>query len=212
MAKFVLPFPIKDRVDNLDELRNSEFYNKLPETFRDVADNNPHLLEYLYILPIAETGIPAFYPELAKNLADVKEPNVIYPVGNGIFTHILVDHKDSRNNYIQIEPTLIDDMYPLVQIVENACIKFADKLPTFDIDSDREMQLLNYVDLVTTHDQVEITGKFDKYKRIFNSSNERIIKVPISRRELAKVKYMFIRDKVGLGVLQSLINDPYIED
>jgi flagellar protein FlaI len=68
------------------------------------------------------------------------------------------------------------------------------------------------VDLVSTHDQVKITGKFDKYKKYLNSNNERIEKVTVSKRELEKVKYLFIRDKVGLGVLQSLINDPYIED
>ncbi len=212
MAEFVLPFTIKETKDNLDELFSGEIYNKLPEAFKDVVDNNPHLLEYLNMLPITQTGIPDFHPELAKNLADLKEPNIIYPVGNGIFTHILVDHKDSRNNYIQIEPTLIDDIYPLVQNVENACIQFADKLPTFDTNSDREMQLLNYVDLVTTHGQVKIAGKFEKYKKYFSSNNERITKVPLNKRDLEKVKYLFIRDKVGLGVLQTLINDPYIED
>ena len=212
MATFVLPFSIEESKDNSGKLRNNELYNKLPETFREVIDNNPHLLEYLNMLPLSKTGIPDYHPELSKDLADLKEPNIIYPVGNGIFTHILVDHKDSRNNYIQIEPTLIDNIYPLVEDVETACIKFADKLPPFNIDGDKEVQLKKYVTLVTTHDQIKISGKFDKYKTLLNSNNERIVKVHLSERELEKVKYIFIRDKIGLGVLQSLIDDPYIED
>ena len=212
MATFVLPFSIEESKDNSGELRNNELYNKLPEAFREVIDNNPHLLEYLNMLPLSKTGIPDYHPELSKDLADLKEPNIIYPVGNGIFTHILVDHKDSRNNYIQIEPTLIDNIYPLVEDVETACIKFADKLPPFNIDGDKEVQLKKYVTLVTTHDQIKISGKFDKYKTLLNSNNERIVKVHLSERELEKVKYIFIRDKIGLGVLQSLIDDPYIED
>ncbi|MBN2238706.1 MAG: type II/IV secretion system ATPase subunit [Dehalococcoidales bacterium] len=212
MATLVLPFEIEQKEETGTDLYNGELYKKLPPAFRDVVDNNLHLLEYLNMLPISQVGIPEFHTKPTKNMADIKEPNIIYPVSTGIFTHILVDHKDSRNNYIQIEPTLIDDINQLMQSVEEACITYADQLPAFNMETDREIQLLDYVEKVTTFDSPKPAEKKGLFGKLYHSDKSNISKVSVTSRELEKVKYLFIRDKVGLGVLQALINDPYIED
>lgn len=213
MASFTFPFTIEKDIPKEEELYSGELYQKLPETLRNVVDINPHLLEYLNMLPISQIGIPEFCPELNKGMSDLKEPNIIYPIGNGVFTHIMVDFKDSRNNYIQIEPTLVDyEIEPLMQRVEDACIKYADILPSFILDGDREMQLLAYIDKVTSLEAVKEESSFIQFKKRVHDNKKTIEKVHLSKRQLEKVKYLFVRDKVGLGVLQALINDPYIED
>ena len=126
MATIVLPFSREEEEET--ENKNSLF-QKLPQALQEVTESNPHLLEYLMMLPISQIGIPEYYPKPSNKLGDLKEPNLIYPVGNGIFTHILVDFKDSRNNYIQIEPSLTMNIDELVATVERTCIDFADRLP-----------------------------------------------------------------------------------
>jgi flagellar protein FlaI len=213
MASFTYPFTVKQYQENIDDIYNSELYHKLPEDFKVVVNNNPHLLEYMLMLPVSQTGIPEFHTELTKSMSDIKEPNIIYPVSNGIFTHILVDFKDSRNNYIQIEPTLTDkSIEPLMQQVEEACILYADRLPAFDIESERSSQLLKYIDKVITLEVEKQKVKLTRLKKEPKANAKEIQRVYLTRRQLEKVKYLFLRDKVGLGVVQVLIDDPYIED
>ncbi len=213
MASFTFPFTIEKNIPKEEDLYSGELYRKLPEAFRNVVDINPHLLEYLNMLPVSQTGIPDFCPELNKGMSDLKEPNIIYPVGGGVFTHIMVDFKDSRNNYIQIEPNLVDSaIEPLMQRVEDACIKHVDVLPSFNVEGDREMQLLGYIEKVTSLEAMKEDNPFIQLRKRLHQNKKTIEKVHLTKRQLDKVKYLFIRDKVGLGVLQALINDPYIED
>lgn len=213
MASFTFPFTIEKNIPKEEDLYSGELYRKLPEAFRNVVDINPHLLEYLNMLPVSQTGIPDFCPELNKGMSDLKEPNIIYPVGGGVFTHIMVDFKDSRNNYIQIEPNLVDSaIEPLMQRVEDACIKHVDVLPSFNVEGDREMQLLGYIEKVTSLEAMKEDSPFIQLRKRLHQNKKTIEKVHLTKRQLDKVKYLFIRDKVGLGVLQALINDPYIED
>jgi len=45
-----------------------------------------------------------------------------------------------------------------------------------------------------------------------NGSNGRVKPVLVTPKELAGIKYRVLRDKVGLGILQPLLWDPYLED
>ena len=212
MATIVLPFSIGNKVDDGKRLFRSELYENLPPSLKEVTKSNPHLLEYLHMLPISQIGVPEYYPELSRKMGDIKEPNLIYPVGNGIFTHIMVDFKDSRNNYIQIEPALTVNTDTLMREVEENCIEFADTLPEFDMDGDREKQLLTYLGLVTTLDGQPRSSSPGKRIGFLRKDSNLLTKVGVTQRELEGIKYLFIRDKTGLGILQPLINDPYIED
>ena len=137
MATITLPFSMENKVDNHDMgLLQCDLYKMLPAPLKKVTEDNPHLLDYLHLVPISQVGIPRYYPELSRKMDDPKEPNLIYPVGDGIFVHILVDFKDSRNHYITVEPTLILNLDPLVLEVERICIEFGDKFTEFDTDGD----------------------------------------------------------------------------
>jgi len=107
---------------------------------------------------------------------------------------------------------LIRNMDSLALKIERTCIDFADRLAAFDVDGDRERQLLEYINQVTTLNDSTEGSPLDKYTRFLRKKNNRLIKVPVTRRELEIVNYLFIRDKIGLGMLQPLIYDPYIED
>ena len=182
MATYVLPFLDENEEETDGMQSNGDIYPRLPDAFRDVVENNPHLLDYLNMLPVSQIGIPEFHSELSKDMGDIKDPNIIYPVANGLFTHILVDHKDSRNHYIQIEPTLTENIDRLMESVEEACITSADRLPLFDMEGDRETQLLDYIDCVTTHEKHVETepGTLGKIIRKFRKNTGRISKVSLT--------------------------------
>ena len=145
MATITLPFSIENKVDDHDiGLFDSDLYKMLPPPLKKATEDNPHLLKYLRLVPISQVGLPQYFPELSRKMGDDKEPNIIYPVGGGIFSHILIDFRDSRNNYISIEPTLTMNIDPLMSEVEEKCIEYGDKLAEFDADGDKEKQLFDY--------------------------------------------------------------------
>ena len=214
MATIVLPFSTENMVDDPDMgLLHGELYEMLPPPLKKAAEDNPHLLEYLHLVPISQVGVPQYYPELSRKMGDIKEPNLIYPTKHdGIFIHILVNHEDNRNSYIPIEPALTLNIAPLMLEVENKLLELRGKLARIDIHGDREEQLLEYLDQVTTLDDQPSSGFLDKYIGFLRKDGNRLTRTRITQRELEGIRYLFIRDKVGLGVLEPLVADPYIED
>lgn len=211
----ILPFPketFKEPLTSFSEF--PETYRDPPPLLKETCEANPPLLQYLRMLSTAGIEMPAFYAKLGKELGDLKKPNLIYPVTEKLFVHILVDENDSRNSYIPIEPSLPVDLTSLLNRVEQMCIEHADKLPLFDEEADREKHLMNYIDLVTMleskdhQEEKAVKGK----PASKNSGEHQFIKIPVTAHELDVVKYLFVRDKIGMGELEPLSRDTYIED
>ena len=130
MARTVLPFSTENKIDE-QHMENlyGDLHKSLPPTFQKVTESSPFLIDYLRMLPIAQVGMPQYYPELQRKLGDNKEPNIIYPTeNNDIFVHILADSQDSRNTYIPLEPTLTLDLSPLIDEVEDKLLDLGTKL------------------------------------------------------------------------------------
>jgi archaeal flagellar protein FlaI len=212
MPEIVLPFsPTQSGTD----AHPVDFFSGLqPSTslaLQEASEKNPHLLEYLYALPIGQIGIPEYYSKLSRNMTDIKKPNLIYPISQHNFTHILFDLKDARCNYIPVEPILLSNLDSLVPKVEDACIAISDMFTGVDPDKDKAEQLLWYIEQVTTHvdERVRSTGGI---AAIVKKKDGKIPKIKVTKHELEGLKYIFIRDKIGLGILEPLMADPYIED
>ena len=190
----VLPFEIKASSSQLNRIED------FPAGLQEAGMRTLHLKRYLERLPVEEIGFPSYYEKLDKSLGDIRDPNVIYPVDDQSFVHILADARDNRSCYVPIEPSLTLDVNELVKKVEEACIEHGDKLPRFDVDADRKKQLLDYVDLVTTREKS--SGKIkDAAKKESSKPSKQLVKVGASPEELEVVKYLFIRDKIGMGDL-----------
>jgi len=214
MAEMVLPFTRENKVDNHgDGFHNCELYQKLSAPLQEAAEAHPHLFEYLHWLPIDEVGIPRYFAKPTRKMESIKEPNLIYPLSDGIFAHVLDDPKDTRNHYIIIEPTLTMDLDRLMADVESRCIQFGDQLPDFDAEGNRKEQLLDYVERVTDQGGKSEEARPDKPRRFLGKRKpKKLSKVGLNERELEGVKYLFVRDKLGLGALEPLITDAHIED
>ncbi len=202
-------------VDNYQDSLQGDMLVKIPEAFQTVLDDNPHLYQYIMQLPLSEIGMPEYYPELTRKMGDNKKPNLVYPVHRkGVFIHILFNQNLDRNHYIPIEPIRNIDVKAKMQMLETKLLDLGPNIKKIDIDGDKEKQYLELVDQVLINTE-EPKGKTPMKKQRsmgFPGSNKRISKLRVSKNEIEALRYLFIRDKVGLGILDPLIVDPYIED
>jgi flagellar protein FlaI len=214
MAQIVLPFSKYNKADadNLEHLKN-DFALVLPPDLKTVGEQHPHVLEYLHIAAGSNIEPPQFCKELTRKMGDDKEPNLIYPTRrNDIFVHILADKNDNRNSYIPIEPSLTVETGNLLNDVELKLLELGTKLSRINPEEDKEKQFLKYIEHVTTVTKQGVPGLFDKYFGFLRKGGRKLMRVPMTQRELEGVRYLFVRDNVGLGSLEPLIVDPYIED
>ncbi|MGA2159182.1 MAG: type II/IV secretion system ATPase subunit [Dehalococcoidia bacterium] len=232
MPEILLPFPVPDAATR-KKADGCNILSLLSKQAQVVVAKNPHLLEYLQMIPIDNYGLPKFYETLDRSLASNPNPNLIYPVKDGIFTHILYDHGDGRNTYIPIEPTLLDNIDKLMLDVEKRLLEMADRLGNFSVktlDEKREAFLKCVDDICVIKGQEHPPQRNDGRRGRMNngngyvnsktatmlmdkmSFNGRVKPLEVTARELDMIKYLICRDKVGLGVLDPIVYDKYVED
>ncbi len=212
MATTTLP-EIKTEIsaDSLPESQ-SDFFAGLPGAFQTVLEENPHLRAYLATLPLAEIGMPEYCPELTRKMGDNKKPNLIYPAHRkGVFIHILFNRSFERNYYIPVEPILNLTGSSRMRELENKLLELGHKLKRIDPDGEKEKQLLDLVDQVTTVTDQPKTNLLNKYFGFLRHDGG-VAKLKVTLHEQEALKYLYVRDKLGLGILDPLIVDPYIED
>ena len=201
-----LPFELKAWEGEAHQQGACPLCRALPEPLREEAASQPHLLRYLHSLPIEECGVPQFHQRLERKLGEAGLPNVIYPIGNNIYIHVLGDPHDARNFYIPIEPVLEpDELRPLLEALEDRLVDVVTKLPhPHTLDERREVleEAMRRV--------VVLNGHRPSNGHRLRAGSQR--KLHLGAQEFEAIRYLVLRDKVGLGVLQPFILDPYIED
>ncbi len=194
MESIELPFSR----DRLDGSLASRYRNNLalfdPE-LQAAAREHFYLKEYLQALPIATIGVPAYYPKLSRKMEKLKDRNLIYPIDNGLFVHIYPDPKSERDYWVPIDPNLIVNLNGLHTQVETRLLDMAEEIGNAEGNERRRAVLLESIDKIITTETADVTGR-----------------IQVSPREKETIKYLTLRDKMGLGVLQPLIYDPNIED
>lgn len=180
--------------------------SSLPPDLTARAGDCPYLLDYLCRVPFDGFGPPVFYNELNRKMGQqIKVRNLIYPVrvaeGEApIFIHIYPDMNDVRDYYVPVEPTLGMDLTAVLAGIEGKLLDAWGELGAAASEPERARTLLRLIDQVC-HATRE--GGWIK-----NGNGV----MRISPVQLAGAKYTVLRDKVGLGVLEPLMRDPYIED
>ena len=82
---------------------------KVPsKVFNTILEHNPHLKWYIDDYEQKNKIKPEFHELLDHDMGTLKNPNIIYPVGDPIFIHI---HKTEKTGlrYVSIEPELTMD-------------------------------------------------------------------------------------------------------
>lgn len=240
-----LPFKpevLDTTIDFYSDIESSALYKMLPANAKEYVRASPHLLEYLHVFPVNTYGIPLFLSELKKDLRSMKSPNIIYPVNETTFVHILPDPDDVRNYYIPIEPSFLHSVNMMLPVIETKLIDIIDGLEEDPISDKERAEVIKKmlasvavirpkgVDItkltgggagqqdlkskLTTFLNTDFTAK-DKMKSVKAKHQIPLTpdgKVILTDEEYRAIEYLLIRDKIDMGVLKPFLSDPYIED
>jgi flagellar protein FlaI len=236
------PETVDNTVDFYNDIESSALYKMLPANAKDYVKASPHLLEYLHVFPVNTYGIPLFLSELKKDLRTMKSPNIIYPVNDTTFVHILPDPDDVRNFYIPIEPSFLHSVSQMLPVIETKLIDLIDGLEEDPISDKERAEVIKKMlanVAVTRPKNVDIAtltgggpGQQDFKSKITNFLNTDFTakdkmkhvkkkfqipmtpdgKVILTNEEYRAIEYLLIRDKIDMGVLKPFLSDPYIED
>ncbi len=163
----------------------------------DACDAAPFLADYLHQIPMDEIGVPVY---CAKPSRGMEARNLIYPIKGGLFVHMYPDPSGARDFYVSIEPTVMVSLDETMQEVDARLIDWAEDIGRTEDEEEKKTLLLNIIDTICTTNPYAANG------------NGRDRKLVVTPKELDGIRYRVLRDKVGLGVLQPLLLDPYLED
>ena len=204
---------VRERSDHKHKADGSDFANcpmfrMLPEPLQEKSLKNRHMRDYLHEMPIEDIGVPRYYPKLDKKAGDLDKPNLIYPVTDEVFIHIKPDPEDSKDFYIAIEPGMGEPVDDLIEEVEVLLADVVHELDVVDTDTaERSRLLLDSMDKVVT-----VTAKGAPRKKDGSVATTRSGKIILNPDQMEAMRYLMVRDKEELGVLQPLIADSNIED
>jgi flagellar protein FlaI len=240
-----LPFKqeiIDSTVDFYNDIESSPIYKMLPANAKEYVKASPHLLEYLHTFPVNTYGIPLFLSELKKDLRKMESPNIIYPVNETTFVHILPDPEDVRNYYIPIEPSFLHNVNQILPVIETKLINLIDGLEEDPISNQERAEvikkMLASVAVIKPKgmDHAQLQGSassqqdlksrittflntdFTAQKKMKDTKAKLQVpltpdgKVILTDEEYRAIEYLLIRDKIDMGVLKPFLSDPYIED
>ena len=235
------PEPVDATFDMFADIESDALFKMLPANAKEYVQNSPHLFEYLHTFPVNTYGLPLFLSELKNDVRSIKAPNVIYPVNDTTFVHVLSDPDDVRNFYIPVEPSFLHSVTRILPVIESKLIDIIDGLDT-DPTTNREREdvikkMLASVAVVqspgvdaagmtATEKRQGVSSRlvtflntdFTAQNRMKSGKLSRDIpitpdgKVIVSRAEYQALEYLLIRDKIDMGVLKPFLSDPYIED
>jgi len=168
----------------------------------------PYLAEYVNrIAP--RVGVPDYYTKgLPSELKKASRVNVIYPVGSGIYIHVYMPPEGTESGYrkyIVVEPPRPPTV--LFDLIEEKMAELITEKDIIKSPEEKERMLIRFLDAI-----VSIVGSPVDYNSLLRRKRNNLKKIPVYRLDYERLKYYLIRDKVGLGILEPFIRDPYIED
>ncbi|WP_297516594.1 type II/IV secretion system ATPase subunit [Thermococcus sp.] len=173
------------------------------DTLEEAMARNPHLRKYIDQFRKKYGKMPEFHAQLSRDMKDIMYPNILYPVGDPIFIHIFADPATAEKRYIVIEPRIES------REEEEKYNKIRDKIleiaPTRDIPEEQE-EFERFLDALFDEAVLSLvkSGKGSPFGK-----GQRFV---ITKDEMEKFRYLIKRDIIGIGPLEPLARDPYIED
>ena len=232
MPELVLPFEPIEITETHEEMLAGGLFARLSEELQEAAKKQSFLLEYLHMIPIEEIGVPRYFETLAKSLSDEKNPNIIYPTEGGIFIHIYPMPHNDRHLYIPVEPNLTINMDAIIPRIEEALLDYTKEFDSLENEDAMKQAFITVLDKICkvkkngsspkTQETLKAPGSngsaagnggfAGKLMDLFSRTNGGGSKIELTADELNAVKYLIVREKVGVGLLDPLLGDIYVED
>ncbi|CCQ32952.1 Type II secretion system protein [Halorhabdus tiamatea SARL4B] len=179
---------------------------KPSDELRQHAARRPHLRDHLQKFKQITGEFPMFVEE-ADGEYETNRPNILYPVGGPIYTHIYGDIGQDIK-YYAIEPELADDERTVFEKVRNRLLERSVMKPAPSEEAeydDRIEELLQETTRVKNRESGN--GVMSRLGDITNLG-----KVDVTEETYENIRYRLNRDIVGLGPLEPVMRDPANED
>jgi flagellar protein FlaI len=218
MPKIILPFSSQGEAGSpQSNMSEGDFYQLLPEALQEACKQNKHLLDYLRLLPVSEIGVPGYFTKLTRAQGDLPQKNLIYCISDNVFVHMYSEPGGGRPIYIPIEPSLTQDMSQVLPEVESKLVDVAGGMSAAESDTERKEAILKLVDRVCVVHRNGSTSSSSNTKdgKGSGGNGSKVAsktKVQVTPEQLEAIKYLMVRDKVGMGTIDVMIRDTYIED
>ncbi|MFO7678321.1 MAG: type II/IV secretion system ATPase subunit [Thermoplasmatota archaeon] len=181
---------------------------KMSQEEKDMyLQKNPHLKKYIDSIT-SKISDPDFYSPVPRELAELKNPNFIYPTKGMVFIHIYKTVDMENIEYKAIEPVLSDtEEIKHKQILKYIVKKAPEKKSAIDDDELKEV-LTELLDEATIVDEKAIDAVIDKKEK----KSKKIKKIRLTSVQKQNISYYIIKELVGGGPIECFMRDPYIED
>ncbi len=226
-----LPFEVEEPADGEDcRGSNCMVRGLLPDDLQEQAEAAPHLMEYLHHVPIKDVGVPDYYETLDRRLNDLDYKNLIYRVNEELFVHIYPDPQDARDYYISIEPAMLENQRSYLETMERRLLDYVEELSAAETDEEKTAVLARAVEentVVTdrgtrskSNGDSDGDGGSSKSKPkgkggffgLFSKSGGDGGLIEVTAAQQEALKYTLVRDKLKMGALEPVLQDPHIED
>ncbi|MBI2868681.1 MAG: type II/IV secretion system ATPase subunit [Chloroflexi bacterium] len=203
-------------------------YNRLPEPVQQLCQSKLYLLRYLHHLDQTGIALPEYHDKLTRSQSG-KSPNILYQVDDDEFVHILPNPEDIRNHYIIVVPSLGEPTDGVLDALEE---RLADHVKNLEYDPEQGslvnvlLELVDELVLVKggkSADRTRTAAGKDNGENGINTGQkkaggmlkpgrkikDRIVVTPVQYQSLRHTLRCRLE---GLGILEPMIRDPYIED
>jgi flagellar protein FlaI len=216
MPKIVLPFLNQvEGESSQNNMSDEELLALLPEPLQEACKQSRHLLNYMRMIPIDKIGVPQYCLKLTRAQADLPQKNIIYPISENLFVHIYSEPGGGRPYYIPVEPSLTMDLTKVLSEVEGGLVDVAGSLKEAESDAERKEAILKMLDkvcVVQKNGTSQSSSSVKVAKGSDGNGKSNKTKVQVTPEQFDALKYVVVRDKVGMGTIDTMIRDPNIED
>ncbi len=173
---------------------------KMPE----FGERPSYLEEYIEKIK-KETGEePLLVDKPTGDMKKWKFFSVIYPIGGGVFIHAYMPREGTESGYAKY--IIIEPPRPPSKLFRLIEVALAAKIQPYHVaeSAEEKKKLL----LLLLDDVIEVVDQPVDYEELELKNTT----IPVYKDDVDYVKYHLIRDKIGVGILEPFLRDPYIED
>ena len=169
----------------------------------EFGEKPPYLVEYLAKAAEELGEEPQIVERLTGEMKKWRKYNLVYPVGGGIFIHVYTprEAESGYNKYVAIEPPRPHPR--LLRLVEEALALVITHEHIPRSSEEKKALLLELLEKIVV--PVDETVDYENLKLQGG-------RIPVHRGDIDYLKYHVIRDKIGVGILEPFLRDPYLED
>ncbi len=191
-GKLKLGFKIRRHREKVIEVKEPDF-----------GDRPPYLEKHIKEFVEKYKEEPMIVDRPTGDMKTWRKYNVIYPVGGGVFIHAtnVARSETGYPRYLVIEPPR--PPMRLFKLIEEALALKIKPEHLAESAEERKKILLMLIEEILK--PVDTPVNYDEI-RPRNST------IPVYREDIDYIKYHLIRDKIGVGVLEPFLRDPYLED